>query len=197
MKKKAFLALLLTVTMLLSGCALIKKDAAVDAKRVILSYNGKDVTKAEVQAQVDYERQQTAYMYSMYYGQNNYDTTDPQAIAAAQEAAVEDIKKDLVLEAKAEELKIADKLTEEDLANLSEEQISIARNEIFAKHGYSFSNDSLREYFSAQPWYTPNPDLNFETEDIYDKLGLSETEISNISFIEKYEEAHGLNASSR
>ena len=121
MKKKAFLALLLTVTMLLSGCALIKKDAAVDAKRVILSYNGKDVTKAEVQAQVDYELQQTAYMYSMYYGQNNYDTTDPQAIAAAQEAAVEDIKKDLVLEAKAEELKIADKLTEEDLAAIQED----------------------------------------------------------------------------
>ena len=48
MKKKAILAMLLAMCLLLSGCALIKKDAAVDAKRVILSYNGTDVTKAEI-----------------------------------------------------------------------------------------------------------------------------------------------------
>ena len=119
MKKKAILAMLLAMCLLLSGCALIKKDAAVDAKRVILSYNGTDVTKAEVQAQVQYQLQQYAYMYYMYYG-GEYDTTDPANIAAAQEAAVEAIKQDLVLKAKIKELGIEEKLTEEDLAAIQE-----------------------------------------------------------------------------
>jgi len=88
-------------------------------------------------------------------------------------------------------------LTEADLTNLSEEQIRIARNEIFARHGYTFTNEELQNYFSAKSWYTPNPEFNASTEDLYDKMGLSETEISNIHFIEDYEKAHGLNESSR
>ena len=119
MKKKAILAMLLAMALLLSGCALIKKDAAVDAKRVILSYNGTDVTKAEVQAQVEYQLQQTAYMYYLYYGQS-YDTTDPSNIAAAQEQAVEAFKEDLVLKSKIKEMGIEEKLTEEDLAAIQE-----------------------------------------------------------------------------
>lgn len=119
MKKKACLAMLLILTMTLSGCALIKKDAAVDAARIILSYNGKDVTKAEVQEQVDYQLQQTAYMYSMYYG-SSYDVSDPANIASAQEAAVDSIKRDLVLKAKIAEMGLEKNLTEEDLTSIKE-----------------------------------------------------------------------------
>ena len=88
-------------------------------------------------------------------------------------------------------------LTEEDLTGLSEDQIRIASNEIFARHGYTFSSEELRNYFSSKPWYNPDPNLNASTEDIYDKMGLTEIEISNIHFIERYEEEHGLNESSR
>lgn len=88
-------------------------------------------------------------------------------------------------------------LTEDDLKDLSEDQIRIARNEIFARHGYTFSSEDLKNYFSSKSWYTPNPDLNASTDDLYGKMGLTETEISNIHFIEEYEEAHGLNESSR
>ena len=119
MKKKAILALLLAMTMLLSGCALIKKDAAVDAARVILSYNGTDVTKAQVQAQTNYELQQMAYMYSMYYG-SSYDTTDPANIAAAQESAVNNIIRDLVLKAHVQDMKIEEKLSEDNLKEIRE-----------------------------------------------------------------------------
>ena len=36
MQKKALLALLLVLTMILSGCSLIVKDEAVDAARVVI-----------------------------------------------------------------------------------------------------------------------------------------------------------------
>ena len=34
------------------------------------------------------------------------------------------------------------------------------RNEVWARHGYAFSSADLRDYFSQQPWYTPNPNGN-------------------------------------
>ena len=58
-----------------------------------------------------------AYMYSMY-GQS-YDTTDPNNIASAQDSAIEDLKQDLALTAKAKELGL-DQLTEEELAKVQE-----------------------------------------------------------------------------
>ena len=48
MKKKALLAVLLAMTLLLSSCALIVKDKEVDAKTVILKMGDKEITKAEV-----------------------------------------------------------------------------------------------------------------------------------------------------
>ena len=118
MKKKALLAMLLTMTLLLSGCALIKKDAAVDAARVILSYDGKEYTKAEVLSEVNYQLQYNAYLNSMYG--MSYDTTDAANIAQAQENAVAAMTKDLVLRAKMKEMKLEDQLTEEDLASIKE-----------------------------------------------------------------------------
>ena len=48
MKKKALLAVLLAMTLLLSSCALIKKDAAVDAATVILKLGDEEITKEQV-----------------------------------------------------------------------------------------------------------------------------------------------------
>ena len=48
MKKKALLAVLLVMTLLLSSCSLIVKDKEVDAKTVILKMGDKEITKAEV-----------------------------------------------------------------------------------------------------------------------------------------------------
>jgi len=87
--------------------------------------------------------------------------------------------------------------TKAELSDLSDYELFLARNEIFARHGYTFSSEDLKNYFSSKSWYTPNPDLNASTDDLYGKMGLTETEISNIHFIEEYEEAHGLNESSR
>ena len=110
MQKKALLALMLAMTLLLSGCALIVKDAEVDAKTPILTAGDTVVTKAEVQEAVNSQLYQMAYLYSMYG--YSYDTTDPDNIASAQESAIQALKEDLVIKRKIEELGI--RLDEEE-----------------------------------------------------------------------------------
>lgn len=45
--------------------------------------------------------------------------------------------------------------TTEELSALSTEQLRLARNEIYAKHGRIFSSDDLKAYFTSKSWYTP------------------------------------------
>ena len=81
-------------------------------------------------------------------------------------------------------------LTDADLDGLSAEQVRYARNEILARHGYTFASEDLTSYFSGMSWYNPDPNLNADTDDLYGALGLNETEISNLTFIVEYEESH-------
>ena len=111
MHKKALLALLMAMTLLLSSCALIVKDQAVDDATEIIRLGDKVVTKAEVKAQIEYELDSMASLYAMYG--LPYDVTDPANIESARDGAIADYKKDLVLTAKATELGL-DQLTEEE-----------------------------------------------------------------------------------
>jgi uncharacterized Zn finger protein (UPF0148 family) len=43
-------------------------------------------------------------------------------------------------------------LTKNDLKNLSKKQLQLARNEIFARHGYVFG-EPFKSYFKAKSWY--------------------------------------------
>lgn len=65
-----------------------------------------------------------------------------------------------------------EEFTEEDVEATDVLQIRLMRNEIFARHGYIFKNEDLKEYFSSQPWYKP------QFENVDDKL--SEIEKLNI-----------------
>lgn len=47
-------------------------------------------------------------------------------------------------------------LNDEDLSCLSKEQLALARNEIFARHGYVFKEEPFKSYFSEKSWYVPN-----------------------------------------
>lgn len=47
-------------------------------------------------------------------------------------------------------------LTRQELAGLSEVQLHIARNEIYARRGRYFRNPELANYFSRFAWYHPN-----------------------------------------
>ena len=80
MQKKALLALLLGLTLILSGCTLIQKDPEVDAATEIVRMGDSVVTKGEFQKEVDDELNYMAYMYSMYgYA---YDATSAENVKA-------------------------------------------------------------------------------------------------------------------
>ena len=109
MRKKALLALMMAAILLLSGCALIQKDQAVDNATEIIRMGDKVYTKIQVKAAAQQELINRANTYSML--NYAYDMTDPANIA---EAAVKALKEDLTLTAKAAELGF-DQLTDADL----------------------------------------------------------------------------------
>ena len=43
-----------------------------------------------------------------------------------------------------------------DIYMLSNEDIRIAKNEIYARHGYIFKDENLKNYFMGQLWYIPS-----------------------------------------
>ncbi len=117
MSKKALLAVMMALVLLLSGCTLIQKDEAVDKETVIIKMGDQEITKEKVQKQVQSELDYMEYYY--YMMGRSFDVTDPSNIAMAQEEAVNALKQDLALTAKAKELGL-DQLTEEELASVKE-----------------------------------------------------------------------------
>lgn len=74
-------------------------------------------------------------------------------------------------------------LYDSDVSDLSKPQLRLARNEIFARHGYEFKDQDLQDYFDKKSWYTPVTD---DEEEIY-KDELSQIEKDNIDLIKQYE----------
>jgi hypothetical protein len=70
-------------------------------------------------------------------------------------------------------------LKERDVENMKPEELRIMRNEIFARHGYSFKLADMREHFEAIDWYMPM------AVDITTKL--TENEKKNAALIKRYE----------
>ena len=70
-------------------------------------------------------------------------------------------------------------LTEKDVENLKNEELRLMRNEIYARHGYSFKLADMREYFEKLDWYMPT------AVDITNKL--TKIEKSNAELIKRYE----------
>ncbi|MDP5170136.1 MAG: YARHG domain-containing protein [Bacteroidia bacterium] len=70
-------------------------------------------------------------------------------------------------------------LTSADVENLLPEELELMRNEIYARHGYSFKNKDMRYHFEQQPWYAPIG-VDIRTQ-------LTETEARNIDLIYEYE----------
>lgn len=70
-------------------------------------------------------------------------------------------------------------LTREELQGLTKEQLRLARNEIFARHGMIFGVEDLDSYFSSQAWYKPT----IPGDEFYDKVDMNMIEEANISLI--------------
>lgn len=54
-------------------------------------------------------------------------------------------------------------LTRSDVEDLSKEENRLAINEIYARHGYTYQTEDLKEYFEDKSWYESDPDVNQST----------------------------------
>lgn len=72
-------------------------------------------------------------------------------------------------------------LTDAQVAALTPEELRIARNEIYARHGYIFNKEDLKNYFESKSWYSGT-----RTEMVSD-TELNEFELANRDLIAKYE----------
>lgn len=77
-------------------------------------------------------------------------------------------------------------LTESDLYGLSKEQLSIARNEIYARNGRLFQDQDLQNYFNSKSWYH-----GFVAPEDFTLDMLNNYEYDNINLIASYEESLG------
>jgi|GEM_PF-6253385 len=76
-------------------------------------------------------------------------------------------------------------VTETFLKTLTRKSVEILRNEIYARHGYSFNDAGLKYYFDLQNWYEEDP--NFSPDEF------NEIENSNIIIILTHEKKMGWN----
>lgn len=70
-------------------------------------------------------------------------------------------------------------ITDEELEKLDDKKIELIKNEIYARHGYIFTNQALKKYFESFSWYKPNDD--------YSPKLLNQTEKANLKIIKKFQ----------
>lgn len=73
-------------------------------------------------------------------------------------------------------------ITQADMSSWDSHKAWLARNEIFARHGYIFQNEELQNYFLAKSWYEPNSS--------YSESMLNEIEKANVATIKAFEDAN-------
>ena len=78
-------------------------------------------------------------------------------------------------------------LTEADIADIEDDawMLKLARNEIYARHGRMFKDESIQEYFDSKDWYEPKytaDEFESDHKDLISKL-----EAKNATFIQEYE----------
>lgn len=73
----------------------------------------------------------------------------------------------------------------EDLTHLNDNELWIARNEIFAKHGRVYTGDYLKNYFASCSWYKSK-----KGADKNKSVGLNKIEIANLAVIKNVEASY-------
>lgn len=76
-------------------------------------------------------------------------------------------------------------LSEEDVRNLSIQQVNYAKNEIYARHGRKFASTELQEYFNSKSWYRGT--IDGTTFDANYRNYLNDYEIKNAEFLSSVE----------
>lgn len=73
-----------------------------------------------------------------------------------------------------------------DLYGLSQTEVTLARNEIYARHGRMFNTDLIRKYFESKSWYCPQYSPDDFSESVFNQY-----EKENIKTIVAYEQEKG------
>ncbi len=73
-------------------------------------------------------------------------------------------------------------LSKDDLKSLDAKTLRLARNEIYARHGYIFKDQSLLDYFKGKSWYEPA----VKADDFRDTV-LNDYEVKNIGLMTELE----------
>ena len=79
-------------------------------------------------------------------------------------------------------------ITKSDLYGMTEDELCIARNEIWARHGYTFKSDNLMQYFMHFDWYIPTTAMG-DSSSLY----LNSVEKANFDLIQDAEETAAKN----
>lgn len=74
------------------------------------------------------------------------------------------------------------RLTDADVSVLSLQQMCYARNEIYARRGYIFQSQELRDYFGSKTWYYPTVPAEYFSDQVFNNV-----EIENIDLLKRYE----------
>ncbi len=73
-------------------------------------------------------------------------------------------------------------LTEAEISALSLQQLCYARNEIYARRGYIFQSQELRDYFESKTWYYPTVPEAYFSDEVFNTI-----EVANIELLRQYE----------
>ena len=73
-------------------------------------------------------------------------------------------------------------LTDAEVSSLSLQQMCYARNEIYARRGYIFQSQELRDYFGSKLWYYPTVPAASFSDQVFNSV-----EINNIELLKRYE----------
>jgi hypothetical protein len=77
-------------------------------------------------------------------------------------------------------------LKDDDVNNLLNPELLQMRNEIFARHGYSFSDKEIRDQFADKDWYMP-----YSTNVSKDLTAIEKKNLALIKRFESYSNQHG------
>ena len=76
-------------------------------------------------------------------------------------------------------------ITDSDLNELTRVEVAAIRNEIYARHGYTFSSQEWASFFATASWYQPDASSSNDM--------LNSTEKQNVETIAAYEQSRGWN----
>lgn len=79
-------------------------------------------------------------------------------------------------------------ITYSDLDQFTRGEVTLIRNEIYARYGYSFRSENIRSYFESRSWYYADPSVNSST---FSESMLNDYERTNLETILSYEREMG------